>query len=633
MCGISGIINYGSSNGLALDKDLNIMKQSLSHRGPDDSGIWSNEDKNVGLVHTRLSILDLSKAGHQPMLDNEANNVITYNGEVFNYMDINQTEFYDEKFTTKTDTETILNLYKKYKFKMFNKMNGMFAFAIWDEKELILARDQSGKKPLYYTEQNGQFIFASELKAILALPSIKRELDEKALYDFLTYNLVLPPQTMFKGIYKFEPGHVMRVNHDGIIDYKPYYCLQKKDCNYKNEDQLADKVYETLAKSVKYRMISDVPVGAFLSGGVDSSAIVALMRQNTEKQIKTFTIGFKGQPNYNEIEHSEKVAKMFNTEHFVKIVKQEDLLESLDTIVDIYDEPQADTTSIPIHFLSKLANEQNIKVVLNGDGPDELFAGYNNYMRNLNYHPYFKAFSKLPYHLKTKLGGILQNFNNGNPAFDILNRGINNQEFYWPGATSIKESEKHNILTENFRNRIGEHSSYWYIEKLKKQYFKFNSNIKDTSDLIEWMSYTGYLHADIQNFLFRADRLGMANSIETRSPFLNIEMVELAMSIPSKYKIKNKIPKYILKKSLERILPKEVLYRKKMGFCVPIKEWASDTIVNYVDNNLQNFTSNYDIFEKSILQKQINQIKAGNSNYTNNIWTTYFLMKWIEKWL
>ncbi len=632
MCGISGIIKYGSFNGPALEKNLNIMKKSLSHRGPDDSGIWYNEDKNVGLVHTRLSILDLSKAGHQPMLDKEANNVITYNGEVFNYVDINQAEFIDEKFITKTDTETILKLYRKYEVDMFSKMNGMFAIAIWNENELILARDQSGKKPLYYTEQNGQFIFASELKAILALPNIKRELNEKALYDFMTYNLVLPPQTMFKGIYKFEPGHVMRVNHDGIIDYRPYYCLQKKDYNYKDESQLADKVYETLTNSVKYRMISDVPVGAFLSGGVDSSAIVALMRQNTEKQIKTFTIGFEGEPDYDELDYAEKVANMFDTDHHVKIVKQEDFLESLDTIVDIYDEPQADTTSIPIYFLSKLANEQNIKVVLNGDGPDELFAGYNNYLRYLNYYPYFKAFSRLPYHLKTKLEGLLQNFNNGSPVYDILDRGVNSQEFYWPGATSIKESQKNKILTENFRNKVGEHSSYWYVEKLKKQYFKFNNNIKNTSDLIEWMSYTGYLHADIQKFLFRADRLGMANSIETRSPFLNIEMVELAMSIPSKYKIKNKIPKYILKKSLERILPKEVLYREKMGFCVPIKEWASDTIVNYVDNNIQNFSSNYDIFEKQFMQKQINQIRVGNSNYTNNIWTIYFLMKWFEKW-
>jgi asparagine synthase (glutamine-hydrolysing) len=636
MCGINGIVSF--KNKLSQDESYQIlhsMNSCLLHRGPDDSGVWVHEHADVGLGQTRLSILDLSEAGHQPMHDTKTGNVITFNGEIFNFRDLNTEYFKQEKFISGTDTETILKLYRKFGLGMLNMLNGMFSLGLWDEQnqELILARDKSGKKPLYYTEQNGKFLFASELKAILGLPWVKKELDEKALYDFLTYNVVLPPYTMFKNIFKFDAGHYMRVNNKGILDYKPYYTLEKKTFEFENESQVTDAVYEALAKSVKYRMISDVPVGAFLSGGVDSSAVVALMRQNSEKQIKTFTIGFEGQPDYNEIKYAEGVANMFDTDHHVKMVKPDDLMEFLPKVVDIYDEPQADTTSIPIYFISELAKQQNIKVVLNGDGADELFAGYRNNLKYVNNYPYFKAFDQLPTFAKKMMANLISPFDNGNPVFEMMNRLTNGQEYYWPGAQSVKESSKKILLNTSFSEKLINHSSYWYVDYLKDKYKVFKNSANGEVDLIEWMSFSGFYHADMQRFLYRSDRLGMAHSIESRSPFLNIDVVELALSIPSSLKIKNNEPKYILKKSLERILPNDVLYRKKMGFCLPIREWASDTIVEYIENNYASFSSNYNIFNEETIKSQLSSLKAGNQNYTNNVWTIYFLMRWFNKWL
>ena len=358
MCGINGIFSLGdypidrAKIGLNLEK----MNSKLIHRGPDDNDIWLHERIPIGVAQSRLSILDLSSAGHQPMLDTTNRNLITYNGEIFNFRQLNKDYLRGEKFHSGTDTETILKMYRKFGLEMLTKLNGMFAFALWDEKkqELIIARDKSGKKPLYYTEQSGRFCFASELKALFELDWVNREIDEKVLYDFLTYDLVPPPNTMFKNIFKFKPGHFMRINTKGIIDYKPYFELKKKSLQFETESQLADLIFNQFDSSVKDRMISDVPVGAFLSGGVDSSAVVALMRKNTKQNIKTFTIGFEGQPNYDEVHHAEKVSKLFDTDHHVKIVKPQDLIEVLPTIVEIYDEPQADTTSIPIYFLSQL---------------------------------------------------------------------------------------------------------------------------------------------------------------------------------------------------------------------------------------------------------------------------------------
>ena len=638
MCGISGVFSLGTNylERQKLSLNLEKMNSVLVHRGPDDNDIWVHEKISVGLAQTRLSILDLSSAGHQPMEDRASKNMISFNGEIFNYRKLNNEFLKEENFESGTDTETILKMYRKFGLDMITKLNGMFAFSLWDEakEELIIARDKSGKKPLYYTEQGGKFSFSSELKALFELPWVKRDLDEKVLYDFLTYDVVPPPQTMFKGVFKFKPGYYMRINSKGVIAYEPYFELKKRNIDFASEEELSNMIFDQFDESVRDRMISDVPVGAFLSGGVDSSAVVALMRKNTEQSIKTFTIGFEGQPNYDEVSYAEKVSRLFKTDHHVKIVKPHDLLDFLPKIVDIYDEPQADTTAIPIYFISQLAAEQGIKVVLNGDGPDEIFAGYTNFKRNQKLFPYFQALSKLPKPFLQLSNSLGASFNNGHPIFEMLSRLKEGREFYWPGAQSIKESDKSRKLDAGLLERVGTHSSYDYVERLLSSYANFNSGGQNqkVTDIIEWMSYSGFLHADIERFLYRSDRLGMAHSIESRSPFLNIDMVELGLSVPSEYKIKNGEAKYILKKSFERILPNEILYRKKMGFVLPIREWGASTITASIEDNLDSFISNYGVFDKENLKQELKEFKSGNKNLTNRVWTTYFLMNWFNRW-
>lgn len=631
MCGINGIFQL-SSGDVHLKDGVSAMNSKLAHRGPDDSGIWIEEINRLALGQTRLSILDLSIAGHQPMHDSEARNTIVFNGEVFNFQLLNNKFFNDETFNSHSDTETLLKLYRKFGLDMLQHLNGMFAFALWDasKEELILARDRSGKKPLYFTEMNGNFSFSSELKAIFELPWIKKEIDDKVLYDFLTYNTLATPNTMFKGVSKFKPGHYMIVNKQGIKTYESFNDLKHRDLVFSSEKELEDLVYHKLEESVRLRMISDVPVGAFLSGGVDSSAIVALMRDHTPNEIKTFTIGFANQPNYNELQYAEKIAKRYDTNHFVKEVTPNDLLDFIPKITDIYDEPQADTTAIPIYFISQLAKEENIKVVLNGDGPDELFSGYNNYERYVKTHQYYKIANQAPKFIKGITNTFVNKVKPDSPWSEMTNRLCNNQDFYWPGAGGMKEGLKQNMISSHFKNSVKGHSSYNYVKQLKQDYHKFLDG--QQFDYINWLCYSGYRQAVTERFLFRSDRLGMAHSIEARSPFLNHEMVQLALSIPGEYKIKNGVNKYILKKSLERILPNDILYRKKMGFNLPIREWASETIYNGVKNNIVQFNKDTNLFNLETVNTQLKLLKEGKDQYTNTIWTIYFLINWYKKW-
>lgn len=632
MCGINGIFQL-SSDSLDLTKSLASMNNALKHRGPDDSGVWIEKQSNrLALGQTRLSILDLSSAGHQPMHSNNAKHTIVYNGEIFNYRLLNEKYLKDELFNSHSDTETILKLYRRFGVEMLKYLNGMFAFALWDseKQELLLARDRSGKKPLYFTEMNGNFSFSSELKSLFSLPWIKKELDEKVLYDFLTFNTVSAPHTMFKGISKFKPGHYMVVNKDGIKTYESFNDLKYRKLNFASEKELEDLVYHKLEESVRLRMISDVPVGAFLSGGVDSSAIVALMRDNTPNEIKTFTIGFENQPDYNELKYAEKIAKRYDTNHFVKTVTPNDLLDFIPKITDIYDEPQADTTAIPIYFISQLAKQQDIKVVLNGDGPDELFSGYSNYERYVKTYQYYRIANKAPKFAKLFSEKVITKMFPGKPLAEMAHRLSNNQDFYWPGAGGMKEGVKNSLISKEFKERVNGHSSYNYVKQLKQDYYTFLDG--QDFDYINWLCYSGYRQAVTERFLFRADRLGMANSIEARSPFLNHEMVQLALSIPGEYKIKNSINKYILKKSLERILPNDILYRKKMGFCLPIREWANETIYNGVKDQIHQFNKETNLFNSEVINSQLQLLKDGNEQYTNSVWTMYFLINWYKKW-
>jgi len=623
MCGINGFYNYSGRSLNNEDALIEGMNRCIIHRGPDDNGTWKDNSGKLHLGHNRLSIIDLSHLGHQPMTSGRGN-VIVFNGEIYNYNEIRSLAG-SHQYKSSSDTEVMLALYEKHGERCLEFFNGMFAFALWDQEkeELFLARDRAGKKPLYYTTEGGVFAFSSEIKSLLTLPWIKAQLDEKAFYHFLTFNQLAPPQTMFKGIHKLAPGYKMVVGSTGIKKTEQYWEVEYSDLSNESPESLEEKTFNALEKSVKYRMVSDVPVGAFLSGGVDSSAVVALMARHTSVPVKTYSIGFENQPGYDELEYARKVSKMFGTTHFEKTVSAIEICDFVPKVVDIFDEPLADATCIPIYFLSQKAKEKGTIVVLTGDGSDEIFAGYRSYERYLRAYPFFRAYSRFPSPLKKLLSSGYRNFDESSPTSEMLHRASLDQEFFWGAARSFKESVKRQFLSTEFRNRSQQWNSYEVIENYRRMYEKIHSPAKAD---IDWMCYLGFKMNDTNRYLYRSDKLGMAHSIETRAPFMDYELVNLALSIPGKYKMKNGEPKYILKKSLERILPAEILYRKKMGFSVPLREWAGGMMTDYVESNLHSFCANTGLFDESGLKNLVQSIRSGNRNTTNDLWTIYFLM-------
>lgn len=633
MCGIAGIFDYslkGIQEGNLL---ITKMNTAMEHRGPDDKGIWSNTNCSVFFGHQRLSILDLSGAGHQPMVSENASHALVFNGEIYNYKEL-RSSLTNNTLNSNTDTEVLLNLFIEEKLN-WNSLRGMFALALWNESrnELVLASDRVGQKPLYYTTQGGVFAFSSQLKSLLQLPWIERELDEEALYHFLTFNHLSPPDTLFKGIKKFKPGHEMVIDKNGVKSYQPYWEIgfNGTDLKDKTEEQLSDAVYSSLKQSVDYRMISDVPVGAFLSGGVDSSAIVALMNSTESQPIKTYSIGFENKPNYDELKFAKSIADRYQTDHYERIVNPADFKNLLPKIIEVFDEPLADSTCIPIYFLAELAKENGTKVILTGDGADELFAGYSNWKKYINREPLFSLFSKLPKEVKNGITKTFGNYNKESPIYEMLVRASENQESYWSGAKGLKQSVKHRFLSEGFLERNRHLNSYSRIQDLKS-YFNSAKNSNEVGYL-SWLCYSGLKDVVPNYYLSRLDKLTMEHAVEGRSPFMDHDVINTAFSIPEQCKIKNNEAKYILKKSLERILPQEVLYRKKQGFCVPLKEWGGEIMIDYVSTNLHNFCISTDIFKENEIRRLVDKVKKGESNLINTLWTFYFFMNWHQKWI
>ncbi|MBK7965870.1 MAG: asparagine synthase (glutamine-hydrolyzing) [Bacteroidetes bacterium] len=371
-------------------------------------------------------------------------------------------------------------------------MNGMFAFAYWNQQNetLFIARDRVGKKPLYYTMHDGKFAFSSEIKALLTLPWVKAIQDQEALYHFLTYNQLPAPLTMFEGIHKLDAGECMTI-HKGHIKIETHWRIEPQNFENKSEKEISEELFQQLQKSVNYRMVGDVPVGAFLSGGVDSSAVVALMRAQSNSTIKTFSVGFEGQSNYDERVYADKVAKMFNTEHFEKNIQPEDISNSLSLIIESFDEPMADATCIPIYFISQLARENGTIVVQTGDGADELFSGYRAWMKYQKIYPWYHLYNKFPLTIKKGMANIINETNDEASAIrEIFSRAAHGQELFWGGAKAFKESTKRSFLTSTYLKDIGDANSYSIIQKYKRDFIKLKEKYPWLTDT-DWMCYLG----------------------------------------------------------------------------------------------------------------------------------------------
>lgn len=628
MCGIVGIFNYNRN--LKIDENLLIkMRDEMIHRGPDDFGLWLSDDGFAGLAHRRLSIIDLSKLARQPMCNEDGTIWIVFNGEIYNHLEIRK-ELKEKGHLFKTDhsdTEVIIHSFEEWGIDCIEKFRGMFAFAIWDEskKELWLIRDRIGIKPLYYTKHNGSIIFASEIKSIIADKTIPRVVNEEAFYHYLSFLTTPAPSTMFKGIYKLPSGCYLKVEKTGDINMVRYWDVfdNTKPLVNISEDEIASELLEYLKTSVAYRCISDVPVGIFLSGGIDSSINAALFSM-VNKDVNTFTIGYEGEnKSYrNEFNYARLMAEKINAKYHEKILSATDLINFMNDLIFYQDEPIADPVCFPIYHVSKLARDNGVTVCHVGEGSDELFMGYPGWLTalklyGLNQIPMTTFLKKIMLLLLKSIG------RQHTYSYEWLRRGLNNEPIFWGGAEAFFEAEKKLLISDRLKKDFYNFSS---LECLKPILDRFNQKAWNKTPL-NWMSYLDINFRLPELLLMRVDKMSMAVSLEARVPFLDHKFVEFAMSIPDSVKTKNGELKHILKSSVKGLIPDELIYRTKQGFGVPIYDWFYKELGQFAKNKITGFIKNTDFFDKKYIN---NLFSVENSQ---KMWYILNFALWYEKWI
>lgn len=624
MCGIVGIVNQISR---PVEREiLEKMNRAIRHRGPDEDGFYLNE--NVGLAMRRLSIIDLA-GGQQPIHNPSKTAWIVFNGEIYNFRELRaELEKRGRRFYTNSDTEIILHLYDEHGADCVTHLRGMFAFAIWDEREksLFLARDRVGKKPVLYSHQpNGDLIFGSEFQALLQHPDVDREVDYEAIHQYLTFSCVPAPLTAFRQIRKLEPGHWLRWKN-GEIKTERYWT---PDFSAKIKISEPDAVEETLRilrEATKMRLISEVPLGAFLSGGVDSSVVVALMAEASEKPVKTFSIGFEEQ-DFSELKYARRVAEHIGAEHHEFIVKP-DAIEVLPTLVEHYGEPFADSSAIPTFYVSK-ETRKHVTVALNGDGGDETFAGYERYFAIQLAEKYKKIPSLLRKSLIEPAAAFLptsmgQHSRVKSAKNFLAVSSMPKSSLYLRWMSAINEDLKAELYSENFKQKTSNDST---ASVLQSWFAKANgSGAIDAMLLTDTMTYLP------NDLLVKVDIASMANSLEARSPFLDHKVIEFAASLPEKIKVRGTETKYLLKKAASRVVPPEVLYRRKMGFGIPVGYWLRNEMKDFMFEILLSEKSfNRGLFKPEIIKKLVAEHVAEKQNHTYPLWTLLMLELWFRQ--
>jgi len=603
------------------------MTDAIKHRGPDDGGCFI--DGKVGLGSRRLSIRDLSPNGHMPMLSTDGEYVIVYNGEIYDF-DNERAELKKDgvQFKSTSDTEVILYLYKKYGTNCLARLRGMFAFVIYDKKKNLLfgARDRFGEKPLKYYWDGNLFVFASELKAILENKEIKKEIDPQAISDYLTYQYVPYPRTGFKNIFKLPQAHYFTLDlAKKELHTERYWDLDYTKKLHVSEREWTEKIRNELENVVKMRMVSDVPLGAFLSGGVDSSAVVAMMAKNSKEPIKTFSIGFD-EKNFDEREYARKISKLFNTDHHEMIVTPEMMTRDLQKLVAAYEEPYGDPSMLPTYYLAQFT-KQYVTVALNGDAGDENFAGYG---RGAIFQKWV-LLQKIPKPIRSlglKIFSLIQKFTDrgsfADRAVKFL-RAIDEDtlEKYLRYIGNFTEDEKKEMFTENFLHKGNLNDSSLFLK-----------NILSTKRADGW--FDKILYTDFNSFLpddlmVKVDIATMQNSLESRAPMLDHHFTELTSAIPARLKLHRGESKYIFKKALRDILPDDILYRKKMGFSVPTGEWFRGKLSGYYrDTVIENSRFIGKILKKEYVEKLFE--KNLESGKGRELWMILCLELWYRSY-
>jgi len=617
MCGIVGYV--GDVNREKIAK----MLQAVRHRGPDDSGAFIKE--NVGLGNNRLAVIDLSVKGHQPMFDDEKSICIVYNGEIYNFMEVRRDLEREFKFRSNSDTEVIIYAYKKWGVDCLRHLNGMFAFVIYDIRKNLLfgARDRLGEKPLKYYFDGKTFIFASEVKAILPVLKEKPKIDVEAISDYLTLQYVPSPKTGFKKIFKLPPASYF-IFKSGKLNIYKYWSLNFSEKLNLNDHEWVEILEEEMNKSVKARMISDVPIGAFLSGGIDSSATTAFMAKSSSNKIKTFSIGFTD-PEFDETKYSKQVAKLYGTDHSYIKIDSKIFKEEFTKTADNFDEPFADNSLIPTLFLSRFAREK-VTVALSGDGGDENFAGYDRY-NIVKFGDSYKIIAKTFRNLLVKPLADL---------FFVINPNLLTQRIKTFSDTFELPFYKKYLF---YRSFFTNHDKYGIfsqsLEKLPDTFLisrgDYGKNLDDLDNALK-IDITSYLPEDL---LFKMDIASMSASLEVRAPLLDYKLMELTAKMPDSLKIRTFNKKYIFKKMLiqKKILPRELVNRPKMGFVAPIGDWLKNDLKKYALEQLNSKKFRQSgIFDDKRLDDYVKTYFSTNLSYHNNVFALLTLSNWINKY-
>ena len=592
MCGICGVWEYGASNGRVNESLLARMRDQMTHRGPDDSGELVFDNARGGFGFRRLSIIDLSAAGHQPMHGCDERTWLVFNGEIYNHAKLRaDLEQRGHVYRSKTDSETILHLYEERGIDFVHDLEGDYGIALWDatREQLVLVRDRIGVKPLYYYFKDGRFIFASEIKAILQHPAVTPDIDEKALYHYLTFLTTPAPSTLFRDIHKLPAGHLLILNRDGTLNMRQYWdALPPEEPIQRSDEEHKTEILRLLRDSIGKRMMSDVPFGVFLSGGVDSSANVALMSEQMTRPVDTFTVGFHDAEYLNELESARRIAKQFQTNHHEVIISEKDMQDFLPGLVFHQDEPIADPVCVPLYYVSKLARDSGTIVIQVGEGADEIFSGYENYVRHLRiYENFWRHAENLPLALRRTVASIsrpaLEATGRKRAAIELIRRLGADEPLFWGGVVVYDETLKPRVVSGRLRERLNGSSSIQVVNK----YLNHIENERPGSDFLARMTYLELKLRLPELLLMRVDKITMATSVEARVPFLDHHLVEYALGVPRSLKVEGTSGKHILKRALEDILPRDLLYTRKRGFGAPVREWFRSALGELFDSRAE----------------------------------------------
>lgn len=634
MCGIAGVVDTrGRPVELALVRRL---CEVLGHRGPDDEGYHA--DGPVGLGQRRLAILDLA-GGRQPMSNEDGTVWITFNGEIYNFRDLRERlEGLGHRFATHSDTEAIVHAYEQYGPACVKELRGMFAFALWDQSRqtLLLARDRMGKKPLFYAEVDEQWVFGSELQALLQHPGLAREVDWAAMDDYLTYGYVPAPKTIFRGVHKLAPAHwltlKLRPGESGgpEVHVERYWQLAYEPKSRLSEEDAADGLLDVLRESVRLRMIADVPLGALLSGGIDSSIVVALMSQLSDRPVKTFSIGFDDQE-FNELPHARRVAERCGTEHHELIVRPS-ALEVLPTLVRHYGEPYADSSAIPSYYVAKLTRE-HVKVALNGDGGDECLAGYERYAGGQAADRYGRVPAVVrrlaiePLSRLIPTGGARRSrLRQARRFLQVAGQPAPQRYLRWIGY--VPTTEKAALYSPDFQEQLAGHRAESWLLEMWDRITAAGLGPLDRMLALDVESYLPY------DLLVKMDIATMANSLEARSPFLDHHVMEFSARLPARYKLRGMRLKHLLKKAGTGFLPPETLTRRKMGFGVPVGDWMRGDLRPWMEDLLLSPRAlKRGYFQPEALRQVVDRHLEGREDRSFELWALLWLELWHQEFM